>query len=131
MSEQNVEVVRGIYEAANRRDFDAAVKALAPDIEIHLAGLFPDMERVHRGPGVLLKLAEPAEAWEEISIDPDRIIDLGARVLVLAHFQAKGREGIEVARPIAHLWMMRNGLAVRMDAYSDQQEALEAVGLSE
>jgi hypothetical protein len=29
------------------------------------------------------------------------------------------------------VWMMRNKLAVRMDAYSDQQKAFEAAGLRE
>jgi ketosteroid isomerase-like protein len=129
VSQSNVEIVRGIYEAMNRRDFDTASDHLDPEFEIHLAGIFPDLEPVHRGRDVVLKLVKHgSEAWEEITIKADRIIDLGARALVLAHFQAKGREGIEVQRPIAHLWTMRAGQAVRMDAYADQQEALEAVG---
>jgi ketosteroid isomerase-like protein len=98
--------------------------------EVHLAGIFLDLEPVHRGRGVVQKLvAHGSETWEEVTIKADRIIDMGERALVLAHFQAKGREGIEVQRPIAHLWTMRNGQAVRMDAYADQQEALEAAGL--
>jgi ketosteroid isomerase-like protein len=36
-----------------------------------------------------------------------------------------------VMLPFAHLWTLRNGQVVRMDAYSDQQKALEAAGLSE
>jgi ketosteroid isomerase-like protein len=127
----NVEIVRGIYRAIDRRDFDGASDHPDPEFEIHLAGIFPDLEPVHRGRDVVLKLVEHgSESWEEITIKPDRLIGLGARALVLAHFQAKGREGIEVQRPIAHLWTMRSGLAVRIDACADQQEALEAVGSS-
>jgi ketosteroid isomerase-like protein len=99
MSEGNVEIVRRIYEAVIRRDFDAAIEDVAPDAEIHLAGIFPDLERVHRGHDVFRTLVEHGEeTWEEIWVDIDRIIDLGARVLVLAHFRATGREGIEVRR---------------------------------
>jgi len=131
VSQSNIEIVRRIYEAVDRRDFDAASDHLDPEFEVHLAGIFPDLEPVHRGRDVILKLVEHgSETWEEITIKADRIIDLGARALVLAHFQARGREGIEVQRPIAHLWTMRGGRAVRMDAYADQQEALEAVGSS-
>src|SRR5947209_5807752 len=129
MSQRNVEIVRRIYEDANRGDFDAAIEYFAPEIEIHLAGLFLDVEPVHRGREALRKFVQRGtEAWDDISIEPDRMIDMGARVLVLAHFHVKGRDGIEAQRPIAHLWTMQNGQAVQMEAYSDQQAALEAVG---
>jgi hypothetical protein len=132
MSQQNVEIVRGMYEATNRGDADGAVETLAPEIEIHLAGVFPDLEPVYRAhEGVRKWVEQTREPWEELSVEPDRVIDLGARVLVLAHFQVMGRDGIEVQRPVGHVWTMRNGQAVRMDAYSNHQNALEAVGLSE
>jgi hypothetical protein len=35
-----------------------------------------------------------------------------------------------VQLPLGHMWTMRNGQAVQMDAYADQKEALEAVGSS-
>ena len=132
MSQENVEVVRGMYEATNRGDPDAALEALAPEIEIHLAGVFPDLEPVYRGHEEVRKWMQlTREPWEQLLVEPDRVIDLGARVLVLAHFQVTGREGIEVQRPVGHLWTMRNGRAVRMDAYSDHQTAVEAAGLSQ
>jgi ketosteroid isomerase-like protein len=130
VSQSNIEIVRGIYEAVDRGDFDAAGDPLHPEFEVHLAGIFLDLEPVHRGRDVVQKLvAHGSETWEEVTIKADRIVDLGERTLVLAHFQAKGREGIEVQRPIAHLWTMRNGQAVRMDAYADQQEAMSQVNV--
>jgi ketosteroid isomerase-like protein len=132
MSQENAEIVRRMYEATNRGDADAAREALDPEIEIHLAGVFPDLERLYRGhAGVRKWVEQTREPWEELLVEPDRVIDLGARVLVLAHFHVKGRDGIEVQRPVGHLWTMRNGQAVRMDAYSDHQKALKAAGLSE
>ena len=59
------------------------------------------------------------------------MIEIDDRVLVLVHFRARGRDGIEVQLPLAHLWTMRNGLGVRMDACSDQQKAFAAAGLRE
>jgi ketosteroid isomerase-like protein len=71
-----------------------------------------------------------SEPWVELTVEPSQVIDLEQRVLVFLRFHAKGRDGIEVELPLAHLWTLREGLAVRMDAYSDQRQALEAAGLS-
>src|SRR2546422_10664470 len=104
MSQENVEILRRWYEAANRRDADAGIELLAPELEFRTAGIFPDMDTVYRGREAFVSfLNEFAEPWKELSIEPDRYLDIGARVLVLAHFRAKGRDGIEVERPFAHL----------------------------
>jgi ketosteroid isomerase-like protein len=132
MSRENVEVMRSYYAASNRRDVNAALEHVAPEIEFHLAGVFPDLDSVYRGHvGVRKFLNQFAEPWEDLSIALDRVVDAGDRVLAFIHFRAKGRDGIEVQLPLAHLWTMRDGRAVRMDAYSDQQRAFEAAGLSE
>jgi ketosteroid isomerase-like protein len=59
------------------------------------------------------------------------MVDLGERVLVLSHFHARGRDGIKVTRSFAHVWTVEDGRVVRLDAYADQQKALDAVGLSD
>jgi uncharacterized protein len=131
MSQENVEIVRAMYETVNGKlHGDPAL--LAPDVEFHLSGAFPDLDPLYRGREGFQKLNDQLNApWEELSLDPDRITEIGERVLVLSHFQARGRDGIEVRLPFAHLWTLREGQVVRMDAFSDQQRALEAVGLSE
>ncbi len=132
MPSQNVEMIRGLYEAANRRDYEAYLAGLAPEIEFHLSGAFPDLDRVYRGHTGIQEFADQfIEPWDELSVEPDRMIEIDDRVLALVHFRARGRDGIEVQLPLAHLWTMRNGLAVRMDAYSDQQKALASAGLRE
>ena len=50
-------------------------------------------------------------------------------MLVLSYFRARGRDGIEITRPFAHVWTLEEGRVVRLDAYADQRAALEAVGL--
>jgi ketosteroid isomerase-like protein len=132
MPSQNVEIIRGLYEAANRRDYETYLAGLAPEIEFHLSGAFPDLDHVYRGHAGIQEFADQfLEPWEELSVESHRIIEIDDRVLALVHFRARGRDGIEVQLPLAHVWMMRNKLAVRMDAYSDQQKAFEAAGLRE
>jgi ketosteroid isomerase-like protein len=129
MSRQNVEIIRGLYDAANRRDAEAYLAGLAPAIEFHLSGAFPDLDDVYRGHAGIREFNDLfIEPWEELSVEPDKIIEIDDRVLALVHFRARGRDGIEVQLPLAHVWTMKNGLAVRMDAYSDHQKALEAAG---
>jgi ketosteroid isomerase-like protein len=132
MSQENLEALRTYYEAANRRDLDLALDFLAPEIEFHLAGVFPDLELAYIGREEVLRFLEQfADPWEELSVEPQRLIDLDTRVLVLLRFHATGRDGIEVELPLAQLWTLQDGRAVRMDAYSDQLKALEAAGVSE
>src|SRR3954469_18791647 len=131
MSQENVEIVHMMYETATGK-LDPDFGFVAPEVEFHLSGAFPDLDPVYRGHTGIRDLNDQLNApWEEISLDPERLIDMGEQVLVLCHFHARGRDGIEVRLPFAHLWTLRNGQVVRMDAFSDQQKALEAVGLRE
>jgi hypothetical protein len=54
------------------------------------------------------------------------MIDLGERFSSSATSTREG-DGIEVTLPFAHVWTVRNRRVVRLDAYSDQRQALEAV----
>jgi ketosteroid isomerase-like protein len=49
MSEENVEIGRSIYEAVNRRDWDAAFRDQAPDVEYRLPRGDPPRERIGDG----------------------------------------------------------------------------------
>jgi ketosteroid isomerase-like protein len=131
MSQENVEIVRAMYETVDGK-LHGEPGLLAPEVELHLSGVFPDLEPPYRGREGFRALNDHLNApWEEISLEPERVIDLGERILVLSHFRARGRDGIEVKRPFAHLWTVRFGQIVRMDAFSDQQKALDAAGLKE
>jgi ketosteroid isomerase-like protein len=133
MSQRNVAVVRAMYEAANATGtLDANFDVLAPEVEFHVSGAFPDLDRVYRGHDGVRKLnAELNEPWEALTLDPHDFIDLGSRVLVLSQFHARGRDGMEVRLPLANLWTVRDEQIVRMEAFSDHESALRAVGLSE
>jgi ketosteroid isomerase-like protein len=133
MSQENVEVVRAMYEAANAGDeLDANFALLAPDVEFHVSGAFPDLDSVYRGHEGMRKLNDALnEPWATLSLDPVRFIDAGSDVLVLSEFRAVGRDGMEVRRELANLWTLRDGLIVKMRAFPDHESAVEAAGLSD
>jgi ketosteroid isomerase-like protein len=132
MSRQNVDIVRKMYEAANAAGrLDANFDVLAPEVEFHVSGTFPDLDRVYRGHEGMRELNDRlSDPWEELSLDPQSFIDAGSQVLVLSQFRARGRDGLEVTRDTAILWTLRKGRIVRMDAFSHPDGALQAAGLS-
>src|SRR4051794_9288046 len=115
-----------MYEATSAAGrMDANFDVLDSEVEFHLSGALPDLEPVYRGHDGVRKLNDRLNGpWQEISLVPERLVDLGDdRVLVLSHFHARGRDGIEVTRPFAHVWTLENERVVRLDAYADQQTA--------
>jgi ketosteroid isomerase-like protein len=49
MSQENVELVRQVYEAWNRGDLEWLLNHTTPDFEFRTVRLFPDLEPVYRG----------------------------------------------------------------------------------
>jgi ketosteroid isomerase-like protein len=133
LSAENVDIVRAMYEVANASDrLEANFEVLAPDVEFHVSGAFPDLDPVYRGHEGVKALNEALnEPWATLSLVPEKFIDTGPRVLVLSQFRARGRDGMDMSREVANLWTLRDGQIVRMDAFGDRKSALEAVGLSE
>ena len=99
MSQQSVKIVQAMYEGANAGDkLDANFEVLAPDVEFHVSGAFPDLDRVYRGHEGVKKLNDALnEPWVALSLDPEEFIDAGSRVLVLSRFHARGRESKTLA----------------------------------
>ena len=131
-------VVRHGFAAANRRDFDVVVLALEPDMEFQIADspaarfLPPDLLGVHRGPDGYRWVWERGLEALEYTIHCEEVIDLGDRLFVAGRQRGHGRSsGIALDLPLFQLYTLRRGLVVRQVDFSDAEEALEAVGLSE
>ena len=133
MSRENVELMRGMYEAWLRND-PAVFEAFDPEIE-----LYPDPEadwvgvgRTYRGhKGVTEYMAAVYEAFEDYHPEVEEFLDLGDKVVTLAieHGRGRGSGAAVQANRTAHVWTIRAGKAVRLDLYLDRGRALEAVGL--
>ena len=131
MSQENVDRILASIAAVNRRDMDAAVVGMDPEIRFEhrlaaLQGSFVGIEGVTRWFG---DLVTHFGTWR---VDCEDVRDLGDRVLALGTINAAGREsGVETAIPLAILAKFKNGLMVEFIDYGDREEALEAAGLSE
>jgi ketosteroid isomerase-like protein len=134
VSAENVEVARKLYELFARRDIAAAFPDLAhPDLELRVPPVYPDAPEVFRGrKGVEDWMTMIDEAWAEWRFEPERYLEAGSTVVVLARLVAEGgSSGIHLEREVAHLWAFDNGRATGIRVYLDRAEALEAAGLQE
>lgn len=134
MSEQNIELVRRIYEGWANRDPET-INLFDPLIEVYPdpRSPWPGIEPVYRGhAGVNRYLASIYDALAEYRAEPEEILDAGEQVLTLAIERALGKHsGVPVQiRYTAHVWTIREGRAVRLDINWDREDALKAVGLA-
>ena len=129
MSRQNVEVVRGSYDALLRGELGAALTAIDPAIEIYDHDI-PDASAYRGLEGVFAWQAEWERSWESWRWDPEEFIDAGDKVVAVLRLHAKGRaSGVEVERLDGAVWTLRGGKGVRLDYYGSKAEALEAAGV--
>jgi ketosteroid isomerase-like protein len=132
MSQENVEVVRRSFEAFQRGDYEAAMDALDPRIEYDLTH-FPDGQVYLGHDGVREAFRIWLGTWNDYRQELDELIDLGNDdVLAVVREFGRGKaSGIEVERPTAGVWTLRDGKAIRIRFYPGKAEALEAAGLRE
>ena len=135
MSEKGVEAVKRAIEATNRRDAEALVEELDPDVEWHpgIAALVDGGSTVYRGhAGALEYFRDLDEAFAETHFELSEIRDLGSRIFATGRFRARGEaSGAETETPVALVVEEKNGKARRIQTYLDPEEALEAAGLEE
>ncbi len=135
MSQENVEVVRGVYDAFARRDSAAALAAYALDIEFDFrhGGLGLDSPSLYQGhDGVRTAFRNWLAPFRDFEFQPGETKDYGDQVLVTVKEHGVGRaSGVTVDRNHYALWTLRGGKIVSLRVYLDHAEALKAVGVEE
>jgi uncharacterized protein len=129
MTQQNLELFHEGTAAWNRGDYEALVDMCHPDVEWSFSDRLPDATGQIRGKDAVRDFFERFTSdWAEISIRPERLVDVGDEVVALVEFVARGRDGVEATMRFVHVWTVRDGLIVRFRGFQSFDEALEAVG---
>ena len=135
MSQKNVEPFKRGTEAYNRRDVDALLKELDPEVEWHSALLIPfgGEATLSRGyDGVREVMGEVYDALAEINLDYSEIRDLGDRIVGIGRIRTRDKQsGVVTEMAFGTVTDMKNQKATRIWTYLDPQEALEAAELRE
>lgn len=132
MSQQNVSVVRMIYEALARGDRASLFRHADPAIRCYDRPIRPDAS-VYEGHDGWAKFMETdLEAFENVSYEPLRFVETGPYVVVPIRQTGRGkRSALDVEESIVNVWKLRAGRCIEMRVYSTMGEALEAVGMLE
>jgi ketosteroid isomerase-like protein len=123
MSEENVELVRRIYEAWEREE--SARDFMSEDIE-YVNPSYAVESGTRRG---RKSFGVVRETYEDFQIEVERYLDAGEEVVVLAQYKASGHgSGVPVSGEHGYVWTVRDGQAVRFQWFQSHREALEAAG---
>jgi uncharacterized protein len=136
MSQENVEIVRRVYDAVARRDTESVLALYDPEIEWDgtrhpMSGLGEDVYHGHEG---LRRWSRGwYEAWEDLEDICEELIDAGDHVVSISTMRGRGRaSGVEVEWTLNYgVWTIREGKVVRVAWFRTREEALEAAGLRE
>jgi ketosteroid isomerase-like protein len=135
MSWENVELTKRAWDAWIRGDLDAVFERFDAAVEWDTTSYegWPEDDVYHGHEGVRRFFEEWLASWESYEAGADEFIDVdGERVLVLCWQAGRGPGSrVPVHMDWAQICTWKDGLCVRMEAYSDRGAALEAVGLAE
>jgi ketosteroid isomerase-like protein len=131
MSQQNVEIVRRAWEAWEREDWEPLYALYHPEIVWDASALHGPVRGVYHGhDGVRKYFHEWLESFEAHQARAERFIDAGDDVIVGLRLRGRGKtSGVEVEMARFNVYRIRNGLAIRVELFETEAEALEAVGL--
>jgi ketosteroid isomerase-like protein len=133
MSEHNVEVLRGLFEAFNARDIDAFIASCDPSIKFHSTFAAVGGAVYHGHDGLRGWQQDLEEAWgDEIRIEVEAYFDLGERTLAFNVLHGRGlHSGAEVTMEVAAVVTWRENLIVHFMTYGHREDALRDLDISE
>ena len=134
MSQENADIALRQIEAFNRRDADAAVTFVSPNVEWEDSMFWSEPARTYRGRAELREwIKRVLDPWERISVRADEIIQtrdgrVFGRLSVIGRGTASGVETELQGWTV--LWFDK-GLITARRIFRDRAAALEAAGLRE
>lgn len=131
-SQQNLEVVRGMYNAFANGDIPTVLAGMDPQIEWNEAENFPYADgNPYIGPdavvnGVFARLGSEWEYWNLTALKFHGMA--GNMVLATGRYQAKYKQnGGIIDAQFAHLWTLQDGKVVRFQQYTDTEQVMRVM----
>ena len=132
MSEENLRVVRAVFDTFSRGDTPALLELFDPSVVFTPLPDTPDLQSFHGHEGLLQGIGQTTEIWDDFSIELREMHDFDDHVLASLRWWGRGpSSGIQMEVDIAALFTFRKDKIVRFELFSSEHQALEAAGLSE
>lgn len=132
MSQQNVDLVRSIYEAFAAGDVPGVLGAMSEDMVWNEAENFPYADgNPYRGPQAILGgvFARLASEWDGFAALPEEFLDAVDTVVVLGRYRGTYKAtGKPLDAQLVHVWRLRDGKAVSFQQYTDTLQAARVTG---
>jgi ketosteroid isomerase-like protein len=128
MPQDSVEVVRRVFEAHDRRDWDGVYSFYAPEIVWEdVDGIWGDWGTARGRDGIRAAWRRWLGALERPIFTAEDFSEVGDHVLVRLRMSGRGREsGIEVHQVVAMVWTVGAGQVTRVRVYRERGDALKA-----
>ena len=131
MLQDNITVIRGMYESFSKGDVTSVLGQMHQQIEWRQAENFIYADRnPYRGPqavleGVFMRLASE---WADFKVMPEEWLDAGNHIVVLGTYSGRHKESSrEVRAQFAHIWGVTHGRVVRFQQYTDTKQFADAI----
>jgi ketosteroid isomerase-like protein len=132
MSEDNVEIVRRVFEALRESDVGAFVRYFHPDAEMLLPRNVLEGGSYRGHDGVRQAIADALETWEAFRIEISEIRTVGDQAVALGRTVNVGKgDAPTVEYESAYLIKLRDGKIAFWRPYQSHREALQVAGLRE
>jgi ketosteroid isomerase-like protein len=129
MSDENLEMVKGVYEAFARGDVPAVLGAFAGDIEWRESEGMPQGGVYHGPEAVAQNVFGPlSEDVDGFAVTPEELIGSGDSVAAVVRYTGTGKvTGKALDLPVVHVWDVRDGKAARFRQFADTISFAEVV----
>ena len=126
----HTETFQAIGRAYFSGDFDAAWALIDPEIEwIEPRGV-PGSSTYHGHEGVRESITKFVGTWDDYRVEHHDLAEAGDHLFVRARITGKGRSsGVPSEMDEFQVWTFRNGKAVRLEMFLDEDEARRAAGV--
>ena len=116
-----------MFEAANRRDIDAALAPFHTQAEFEVLAAV-DSPTVHRGRDAVRSLFESIwSAWPATESVAERVLEQGDAVVLQTRDRRTGRDGVVVEGIGAQVWRFEGERVVRVTGFRSWSEAVAAL----
>ena len=131
MTQENVNIIRGLYESFARGDVPGVLGLFAPDVEWVAAENSPyGAKSPYIGPNAVLEnvFMRIGADWEDFSVTVNELINAGEKVVMLGYYNGRYKPtGKQVRAQVAHVWTLEGGKVAKFQQYTDTKQFAEAM----
>jgi ketosteroid isomerase-like protein len=131
MSQENVNVVRGMYAAFAKGEVSTVIAALDPQVQWWEAEnlLYAD-GNPYIGPRAVLEgvFRRIGQEWEGYTASPQEVLDAGETVIGYGYYSGTYKSnGKQIRAQFAHFFRFREGKVIHFQQYTDTAQFRQAV----